>query len=188
MRLDGIPSDPGQEGLAMSMTSDPAADDRRAPAASLVIFGASGDLTSRMLVPALEQLAQHKRLADEFAVVGVGRTPLTDDEFRGRFTNIGHFAENIRYVPGGYDDPQTYVRLDGLLDDLDHSVGTGGGRLFYLATPPQAFPQIVEGLTSAGLNHARTGGFSRVVIDKPYGRDLRAVRDLDQPAHACFDD
>ena len=188
VRLDGIRAEHGQEGLAMSMTSDQAADDRRAPAATVVIFGASGDLTSRMLVPALERLAQHKRLADEFAVVGVGRTPLTDDEFGARFTDIGQLAENIRYVPGGYDDPQTYVHLGALLDDLDHSVGTGGGRLFYLATPPQAFPHIVAGLTGAGLNHAPTGGFSRLVIEKPYGRDLRTARDLDQRVHAGFDE
>jgi glucose-6-phosphate 1-dehydrogenase len=172
----------------MSMTNGARDDDRRAPAAVLVIFGASGDLTSRMLVPAIERLMQHKRLADEFAVVGVGRSVLSDDDFRGRFSSIGDLAEHIRYLPGGYDDPQTYLRLGELLAELDRTVGTGGGRLFYLATPPLAFPQIVGGLTGAGLNQAPDGGFARVVIEKPYGRDLRTARDLDQVVHAGFEE
>jgi glucose-6-phosphate 1-dehydrogenase len=170
------------------MTSGPRDDERRASAAALVIFGASGDLTSRMLVPAIERLVQHKRLADEFAVVGVGRSPLSDDEFGGRFTDIGALAEHITYLPGGYDDPQTYQRLGERLGELDRSVGTGGGRLFYLATPPQAFPQIVGGLTRAGLNQPPAGGFARVVIEKPYGRDLRTARDLDRLVHQGFDE
>jgi len=119
----------------MSMTGGVADNNRRAPAAALVIFGASGDLTSRMLVPAIERLVQHKQLADEFAVVGVGRSPLTDEDFRVRFSGIGGLAEHIRYLPGGYDDPQSYVRLGELLGELDRGVGTAGGRLFYLATP-----------------------------------------------------
>jgi glucose-6-phosphate 1-dehydrogenase len=172
----------------MSMSAGVADADQRAPAAALVIFGASGDLTSRMLVPAIERLAQHKQLADEFAVVGVGRSPLTDEDFRARFSGIGDLADHISYLAGGYDDPQTYLRLGELLGGLDRGVGTGGGRLFYLATPPQAYPQIVAGLTQAGLNQAPTGGFARVVIEKPYGRDLRTAHDLDRLVHAGFDE
>src|SRR5690348_6674926 len=98
---------------------DRAASERRAPPAVLVIFGASGDLTARKLVPALQRLARHKRLADEFAVVGVGRSALSDEEFQSRFSDGGRLAESARYLPGAYDDPQTYTRLRELLDELD---------------------------------------------------------------------
>src|SRR5688572_20898902 len=104
-------------------------DARRAPPAILVIFGASGDLTHRKLVPALRQLAQHKRLSDEFAVVGVGRSPMSDEEFRARFfdgAEGGRLAEGFRYVAGGYDDPATYRALTEVLTDLDRTFGTGG--------------------------------------------------------------
>ena len=171
----------------MSTTHEVAENDRRAPAAVLVIFGASGDLTSRMLAPALERLAHHKRLADEFAVVGVGRSAVGDDEFRSRFHG-DRLAENVSYLQGGYDDPQTYNRLSDRLDQLDRGAGTAGGRLFYLATPPEAFPLVVEGLVRAGLNNAPGGGFVRVVIEKPYGRDLRTARELDARVHAGFDE
>jgi glucose-6-phosphate 1-dehydrogenase len=172
----------------MTTTAETVGDDWRAPAAVLVIFGASGDLTSRMLAPALERLAHHKRLAQESAVVGVARSALSDDEFRSRFSGTDSLAANATYLRGGYDDPKTYARLGNLLDQLDRDAGTAGGRLFYLATPPEAFPQIVEGLTAARLNQAPAGGFSRVVIEKPYGRDLDSARDLDRRVHAGFDE
>jgi glucose-6-phosphate 1-dehydrogenase len=172
----------------MANPIDLTADERRAPASVLVIFGASGDLTSRKLVPALQRLAEHKRLLDEFAVVGVGRTALTDDEFRSRFDDGGRLAETARYLGGDYDDPNTYARLGELLAELDRTLGTAGGRLFYLATPPQAFPHVVDGLAGAGLNHAPAGGFVRVVIEKPYGRDLRTATELDRRVHAGFDE
>jgi glucose-6-phosphate 1-dehydrogenase len=169
------------------------ADQRRAPAAALVIFGASGDLTARKLVPALRQLAQHKRLPDEFAVIGVGRSPLSDEEFRQRFFggdggSTPRLAEGFRYVAGGYDDPGTYTRLHEVLAGLDRTHGTAGNRLFYVATPPQAFPQVVGGLAEAGLNRPDPGAFARVVIEKPYGHDERSARELDVRVHAGFDE
>jgi glucose-6-phosphate 1-dehydrogenase len=160
----------------------------------LVIFGASGDLTSRKLIPALRRLAEHKRLPDEFAVIGVGRSPLSDDDFRGRFFDgsAPRLADGFRYVPGGYDDPGTYTRLRDVLADLDRTLGTAGSRLFYLATPPQAFPQVAEGLAAAGLNRppddAPPGAYARLVIEKPYGRDERSARELDERVHAGFDE
>jgi glucose-6-phosphate 1-dehydrogenase len=165
-----------------------ATEDRRAPSAVLVIFGASGDLTSRMLVPALKRLAHHKALAEEFVVVGVGRSSLSDDEFRSRFAEADALARGARYLAGDYDDPQTFERLRTLLDELDRTEGTAGGRLFYLATPPQAFGPIVTGLTEARLNQAPVGGFARVVIEKPYGHDVHTARDLDQLVHQGFDE
>src|SRR5688500_15189015 len=117
--------------------------DRNAPPATLVIFGASGDLTRRKLIPAVGHLARHGRLA-EFAVVGVARTPLDDDAFAR--TVLGDQAPQpapqlrggLRYVSGGYDDVETYKRLAAVLDELDEHRGTAGNRLYYLSTPPQA--------------------------------------------------
>jgi glucose-6-phosphate 1-dehydrogenase len=168
-------------------------DERRAPPAAAVIFGASGDLTARKLIPALQRLAQHKRLPEEFAVLGVGRSVMSDDEFRRRFRHdTGESSQELfdgfRYVSGGYGDPATYVRLRELLAELDRTFGTAGNRLFYLATPPEAFSQVVQGLAGAGLNRPDPGSFSRVVIEKPYGHDERSARDLDARVHAGFDE
>src|SRR4051812_48124023 len=147
------------------MTAMPVdADERRAPPATLVIFGASGDLTARKLVPALKRLAYHKRLPDEFAVVGVARSPMTDEEFRAKLSNgpDDGLLQRFRYLAGGYDDPDTYARLSALLEELDAAAGTGGGRVFYLSTPAQAFEPVVRGLTASGLNRPATPtGFAR---------------------------
>jgi glucose-6-phosphate 1-dehydrogenase len=164
-------------------------DDRTAPPATLVIFGASGDLTQRKLIPAVANLARHKRLPAEFALVGVARTPLGDDEFRRRVVGDGALvgmADGIRYVSGGYDDPTTYGELRALLTDLDERHGTAGNRLFYLATPAHAFPQIADGLTMARLNEAGPGAFARIVIEKPYGRDVASAQALDATVHRGF--
>jgi glucose-6-phosphate 1-dehydrogenase len=166
------------------------ADERRAPPATLVIFGASGDLTARKLVPALKRLAHHKRLPAEFAVVGVARSPMSDDDFRAKLRNgpDDGLLDRFRYLAGGYDDPDTYKRLAALLDELDTTHGTAGNRLFYLSTPPQAFEPVIRGLTAAGLNRATDEQFSRVVIEKPYGRDEASARALDDTVHAGFDE
>src|SRR5689334_22738226 len=109
-------------------------DDRRAPPATLVIFGASGDLTARKLVPALKRLNYHRRLPKEFAVVGVARSAMTDEEFRSKLADgpDNGLLERFRYLAGGYDDPDTYTRLKALLDELDQQLGTAGNRVFYL--------------------------------------------------------
>jgi glucose-6-phosphate 1-dehydrogenase len=166
-------------------------DERNAPPATLVIFGASGDLTRRKLIPAVASLARHKRLPAEFAVVGVGRTAMSDDDFRRSIATdsaLSGIAENCRYVAGGYDEPDTYERLCGNLAELDQQCGTAGNRLFYASTPPHAFPQVVKGLAGTGLNEARDGSFSRIVIEKPYGRDERSAQDLDATVHSAFDE
>ncbi|GGJ79374.1 glucose-6-phosphate 1-dehydrogenase [Pilimelia anulata] len=170
------------------------ADDRSAPPATLVIFGASGDLTRRKLVPAVLNLARHKRLDKRFAVVGVARSALDDPGFAARafdgadLSALPPLHQGIRYVSGGYDDPATYRRLAGVLADLDEQRGTAGSRLFYLATPPQAFPKIINGLAGAGLNAEAPGAFARVVIEKPYGHHEASARQLDATVHAAFDE
>src|SRR3954471_12089901 len=115
--------------------------DRSAPPATLVIFGASGDLTRRKLLPAVESLARHNRLPGEFALVGVARTPMADHEFDESALGNRSLADKaqlqggLRYVSGVDDDPDTYKRLAETLDELDATRGTSGNRIFYLSTP-----------------------------------------------------
>ena len=163
--------------------------ERNAPPSVLVIFGASGDLTRRKLVPALESLASAGRLPARSAVVGVGRTPMSDGEFRTKVLDGGTsvqpaLTDGYRYLAGGYDDPDTYHRLTALLDQLDADRGTAGNRVFYLSTPPEAFEPIVTGLGAAGLSC----GHCRVVIEKPYGTDEWTAEQLDATVHAHFDE
>jgi glucose-6-phosphate 1-dehydrogenase len=179
------------EAATVGLSPGEATDDRRAPPATLVIFGASGDLTARKLVPALKRLNYHKRLASEFAVVGVARSPMTDEEFRAKLVDgpDDGLLERFRYLAGGYDDPATYERLQTLLDEIDKQSGTAGNRVFYLSTPPQAFVPVVRGLTVAGLNRGgNPDAYSRIVIEKPYGNDLETARALDDTVHAGFDE
>jgi glucose-6-phosphate 1-dehydrogenase len=166
-------------------------DHRNAPPATVVIFGASGDLTRRKLIPAIQSLARHGRLTDRFAIVGVARTPMDEQQFVTAVVD-GEVAEQLdgafRYISGGYDDPETYKRLKALLDDLDTQRATAGNRLFYLSTPPQAFPHVVNGLAGAGLNVAHDGSFARLVIEKPYGHNEQSAKELDATVHAAFDE
>jgi glucose-6-phosphate 1-dehydrogenase len=170
-----------------------ASDERKAPPAAVVIFGASGDLTARKLGPAVENLARHKRIPAEFGVVGVARTQMDPADFRARMAGaessvMPALNEGFRYVAGGYDDPDTYRRLRETLDALDSERGTSGNRLFYLATPPEAFGPVIDGLAGAGLNRPPDGSFSRIVIEKPYGHDERSAQALDDRVHAAFDE
>jgi glucose-6-phosphate 1-dehydrogenase len=140
---------------------------------ALVIFGVTGDLAHRKLIPALYDLACHGVLPDAFTIVGVGRRPLDDDVMRDRLMQAiddhygqeqadGQACERVlqapRYVQGGFDDPETYRRLAAVLDELDRRGGTAGNRVFYLATPPSQFPVIVRGLAAGGL--ARRGAWA----------------------------
>jgi glucose-6-phosphate 1-dehydrogenase len=166
--------------------------ERNAPPSVVVIFGASGDLTRRKLVPALESLARAKRLPPQFAVVGVGRTPMTDEDFRAKVLDGGESVNpeltgGYRYLAGAYDDPDTYQRLSDLLDELDATRSTAGTRVFYLSTPPEAFAPIATGLGEVRLNR-RPGLTARLVIEKPYGTDERTAEQLDATVHAHFDE
>jgi glucose-6-phosphate 1-dehydrogenase len=175
--------------------------ERVAPPSVLVVFGASGDLTSRKLVPAVEQLALRRLLPGGFSVVGVARTEMTDEDFRNRMAEaVAEYGEagsdasdvwadlagGFRYVAGDYTDPDTFERLRVVLAELDEERGTGGNRLYYLATPPSTFPKIVAALGAHGLNQPERGSFARVVIEKPYGHDLESALALDRAVHAVF--
>jgi glucose-6-phosphate 1-dehydrogenase len=164
----------------------------------IVIFGASGDLTRRKLMPALFHLACEGCMAGRFQVVGIGRQPLSDAAFRDNLragvlnsTEIEHFddeawqdlAPRIRYLSGDFADPDTHTRLTALLDSLPHAQN----RLFYLATAPSAAPVIIQQLANAGLNR-QDHGWARVIIEKPFGRDLDSARHLNDIVATAFDE
>jgi glucose-6-phosphate 1-dehydrogenase len=177
---------------------------RRAPPAAIVIFGASGDLTRRKLVPALHTLSCGGFLPESTRVVGVARTDLSDETFRDRLYGgvvdyarlkpspgicevWPRFASRHFYMSGSYDDPETYLRLAQRLEQVDAEAGTEGNRLFYLATPPVLYPMIVEQLGRAGLNRGN-GGWTRIIIEKPFGRDLASAHLLNEQVHGVFDE
>jgi glucose-6-phosphate 1-dehydrogenase len=161
--------------------------DRRSPPCALVIFGASGDLTARKLLPALERLADYGALPDGVTLIGVARTPMDDEGFRNycreRVPGTGNprWAEltaAARYVAGGYDDPATYQRLAEVLGECDHACGAAGNRVYYFATPPRLFGPIALSLGKAGLGQGAGDGFVRAVIEKPFGWDEDSAREL----------
>ncbi len=172
------------------------------PPATIVIFGASGDLARRKLVPALHSLGCEGLLSPATYLVGVARTPLSDEEFRNRlYSGVveyarlhpgicelwPRFADRISYLAGDYDDSETYRRLGAHLTRLAAGHGTQDNVLFHLAVPPMLYPLIVEQLGRAGL-HRSDGGWRRIVIEKPFGRDLVSARQLNAQVHAVFDE
>ncbi len=168
----------------------------------MVIFGASGDLTQRKLVPALFDLFQAGLLSRSFAVVGFSRSPLSDDAFRdavragvqefSRNKRISdkvwrEFAKALSYHQGGFDDPESYQRLKDRLTAIDRERGTSGNRLFYLATPPEVFPTIVGQLGQAHMQQAKKDrAFVRVVVEKPFGTSLESAQLLNREVQAVF--
>ncbi len=169
--------------------------ERRAPPCVLVVFGASGDLTTRKLVPALAALAANRRLSARFAVVGVARTRMSDEGFRARILEAvpkpsaawERLVEGFRYVAGDYTDRETFLRLAAVLGEMDAELGTGGNRVHYLATVPDVFAGVASSLAEHGLNGpAAGGGFVRLVVEKPFGRDLPSAVALDDQLHRCF--
>jgi glucose-6-phosphate 1-dehydrogenase len=170
---------------------------QRTPPLVMVIFGASGDLTSRKILPALANLADLGRLSEDFVVIGVARTKWSDDDFQQAalrdVPNAGEawrtLVSRFRYVAGEYAAPETFDRLRVLIDEADKKLGTSGNRLFYLATIPSMFATVAEALGKEGCNQPGPGGrFSRLVVEKPYGRDLASALDLDHAVHRAFDE
>jgi glucose-6-phosphate 1-dehydrogenase len=173
--------------------------ERVPPPCTMVIFGASGDLTRRKLVPALYSLARDRRLPPGFAVVGVARRDLEHDLFRKQMREAcdqfarrrpvdealwSGFSQGLFYSAGTFEQPATYQKLKALLDRIDQERGTAGNRVYYLSTPPAEYPTIVTQLGQAGLiNRAGDGPFTRVIIEKPFGRDLESARSLNHTVH-----
>jgi glucose-6-phosphate 1-dehydrogenase len=193
---------------------DPFGLERPPDPCAVVIFGATGDLTHRKLVPALYDLSCHNVSPSDMAIVGFGRRPLSEGDFRAAMTEAidsfygddsridqacGGCVREARYVQGDFDDLQAYKRLADLLAQLDEKKGTAGNRIFYLATPPSLFPVIIEKLGAAGLarrgasgaaDHAAPAGqgWARIVVEKPFGHDLESARELNSVLREVFDE
>jgi glucose-6-phosphate 1-dehydrogenase len=173
--------------------------ERVPPPCVMVIFGASGDLTHRKLVPALYSLARDRQLPSSFAVVGVARRDLGDQGFRQamregseRHARRGpveeplwqSFSSAIFYSPGRFEELATYERLRRLLDRIDAQRGTSGNRIFYFSTPPNEYPVIASMLGRSGLVHReKDGPFTRVIIEKPFGHDFESAQALNRIVH-----
>src|SRR6202158_1852314 len=181
-----------RDGLVLSRTPAPAA---------MVIFGASGDLTARKLMPALYNLALNRYLPSGFSVIGVADTAISEDEFRSRVADAEQkfcrthpadravwqsLAEAISFVRMPFDDDgDGYRRLAAELDRVDRERWTNGNRVFYLATAPQFFSVIIDRLGASGIATAGEG-WKRVVIEKPFGHDLKSAQGVNQAIHSVF--
>ena len=193
---------PDVAGLPAAVAPSLMAPDRVPDPCVLVIFGASGDLTRRKLVPAVWHLNQQGRLPKQFALVGVARSEMTDDEFRQRMRealsefvgasgdDVDRFLERLYYVCGDPTDAQALEDLRERLGQIDAQRGTGGNRCYYCSVPPQVYLPIVEQLGVAGLSREGQGqpGWVRIVVEKPFGHDLSSARELNQSLHAVFDE
>jgi glucose-6-phosphate 1-dehydrogenase len=190
-------SNPLRRGLVEDRTGDPCA---------VVIFGASGDLTKRKLMPALYNLAVSRALPGGFAVVGIARREKSNDDFRkemkdgiGKFSRRkpldeavwSDFERGVSYVSGTFEDPKTYAELGKHLDALEQERGIGKNRLFYLAVPPSDFGIITKHLKEANLvkpPSRDSNEWTRVVFEKPFGHDLKSARELNDTIAGVFDE
>ena len=172
---------------------------RRPDPCAFVIFGAGGDLTKRLLFPALYNLAAADLLPDGFAIIGIARHDMSDAQFRDAMAAaLRKFAtakisqsiadrllERLYYVRGDFDDGSTYDRLKQALARAEREFHTGRNAVFYLATPPQVFATIAEHLGRAGLVRAE-GGWRRIIVEKPFGTDLHSARELNAKLLSVF--
>ena len=187
LRLDGPP---GRAARAV-----------QGPPCAMVIFGSSGDLTKRLLIPALYNLAKAGRLSDKFALIGVDRTDRSHEEFRAYLaegvrsfvsdTGTGpvtapfdaraweFLAARMTHLKGDVTDPEMYDRLAQALKEAESEHGTGGNVVFYLAVAASLFGPVVERLAAAGLTREENQHWRRVIIEKPFGHDLESARALD---------
>jgi glucose-6-phosphate 1-dehydrogenase len=185
-----MPENPFQDSLRF---------ERRAPECAIVIFGANGDLTKRKLLPALYRLAYDRRLPAGFAILGISRTPLTDDQFREKMLDSvkkysedtkfdedvwKSFASGLFYLAGDVGDADIYNRLAQKLGEVENARHTGGNVLFYLSTQPSQYATIAQGLGAAGLG--KGNGWRRLIVEKPFGHDLESARELSDRLHEVF--
>jgi glucose-6-phosphate 1-dehydrogenase len=177
--------------------------ERTAEPCVVVIFGASGDLTKRKLVPALYHLVQERLLPAEFAVLGMARHEMTDEEFRTRMREAVEehgdeqkledavwesFASGLFYMQGEFNEREAFERLSNKLAELDRERGTAGNRIFYLSTAPSFFATIAEQLGSVGLARPANGSWTRIIVEKPFGHNLESARALNSSLAAVFDE
>ncbi len=166
----------------------------------MVIFGATGDLTHRKLLPALYNLALEHPLPAGFSVVGFARRSYTSDEYRQQALDSinqysrqkpvnpqvwENFAAGIHYLQADFNDPKGYEKLNNLLNLLDQERGTGGNRIYSLSTPPSQYPEIIQRIGAAGLNKSRKG-WTRIIVEKPFGHDLPSAKELNRQVARVF--
>jgi glucose-6-phosphate 1-dehydrogenase len=175
------------EGLQLRRTPDPCV---------LTIFGASGDLTKKKLLPALYALAFRRLLPEKFAVVGVARTQESDDEFRERMKEAlqehardefrdevwDTLSQGMRYVATDFSDEDGQDEVAQTLNELDEERGTGGNRVYYLAIPPSVFPTVVDALG----RRRSADGWTRLIVEKPFGHDLESADELNAAIRQHF--
>jgi glucose-6-phosphate 1-dehydrogenase len=165
----------------------------------LVIFGASGDLTSRKLIPAVFNLFKTKLLPEQFCILGVSRTEYSDEQYvkKAIFENnhlktadksdLEFFSKKVFYQALETTDPSSYQNLKVRLEELDKKMNTGGNIIFYLSTPPSMYEVITSGLANVGLNRS-TDSIRRLIIEKPFGYDLKTAIELNDKIHHCFEE
>jgi glucose-6-phosphate 1-dehydrogenase len=168
----------------------------------IVIFGASGDLTKRLLMPAFYNLTCDGLLPEQFAIVGIALDELTTEDFRARMTgdikkfstrqtfdegSWKHLVSRLYYTPGNFGDPEAYRRLAELVAKLDAQYQAGGNIIFYMATPPSVFGLISGHLSDAGFKK-REKGWTRIIVEKPFGRDLPSAIKLNGQLLAHWDE
>jgi len=189
---------PEKDGIFEDVSSDTSP----APPCIFVLFGATGDLAARKIAPALYNLRRARLLADNTGVLGVARRKRTDQQFRNEMLSAvkehsrnqpvdpqiwSYLARNCFYHSVEAGDTQGYASLRKRLDELDENLTTGGNRLFYVATTPDTFESVVGRLGQAGLaSLGSSGGLARIVIEKPFGRDLDSARRLNSRLLASF--
>jgi len=179
------------------------ASDRIADPCNIVFFGASGDLVKRMLMPAMWNLRLEGILPTSFGIIGFSRTEYTDDQFREEMRKAveqfsrnppkdplwSDFAKHVFYVSGDFDDDNCFRELREALERNDKELGTGGNRLFYLSTPPSVFGKIIDKLDKDQLGpRDNKAGWTRVVVEKPFGTDLDTARALQAEVEKVFDE
>jgi glucose-6-phosphate 1-dehydrogenase len=171
---------------------------------TVILFGASGDLAKRKVIPAMYDLATHKALGSRYAIVGFSRTAMTDESFRSTIgeaaktisevgpidpTQWNEFAGNLYYSQGDYNKPESFTALAKRLKELSEAKQLGSNRLFYISTPPEVYPDIVEQIGKAGLNKPDSpDSWVRIIIEKPFGRDLASAVDLNHKVLSVFDE
>jgi glucose-6-phosphate 1-dehydrogenase len=181
-----VMDNPLREGIRLERTAEPC---------TVIIFGASGDLAKRKLIPALYRLVQERLLPAEFAIVGLSRTPMSHEEYRAKskadveqFSEAkrvdeevwNSFAQGVYYLPSDIGNPDDYRKLGELLAQVDRERGTQGNRLFYLSTAPAFYAEAVKQLGTAGLTAQENGTWARVIIEKPFGTSLDSARELNK--------
>ena len=188
------PENPLRAGLAIEKVPEPCL---------IVVFGATGDLTARKILPAVYNLRRAGLLPAETSIVGFSRRPWTDQEFRQEMRKSveansrvkvedgiwDDFADGLFYQQGQFADRSAYRELSERLEQVDAARGTRGNKLFYLATPPSAYEEIIANLGHAGLQHqAKREGWSRIVVEKPFGHDLDSAVELNDSLIKVFDE